>query len=153
MMDTTIPPASSIPIMSFPKANLVKSTLALFDKSIHPNIPSSILTNGIHGPTLSEITSIFGDPVPPLIDSSQISSPIPNPPPPYKPRAVSPLPPTLPSRCDNHFNQIYKEFDRLFQHYVQDFHETAASSSNPTSFCCLRLSLHMVMEFYNQMSE
>ncbi|MBW0549789.1 hypothetical protein O181_089504 [Austropuccinia psidii MF-1] len=87
MLATTIPPTSSIPIKSFPEANLVQSNLASFihNKSIPPPISSPIHTNGIHGPTSSEIASIFANSVPPLVNSSWISSPIPNPPPPYKP--------------------------------------------------------------------
>ncbi|MBW0497601.1 hypothetical protein O181_037316 [Austropuccinia psidii MF-1] len=96
--------------------------------------------NSFGRPTSSKIASIFGNPVPPVFLTPNISSPISNPPPPYEPLPVSPLPPTLSSCCNNHFNQIYEAFNCMFCCYVQDFHKkyhkTVASLSNPMGFRC-----------------
>ncbi|MBW0510055.1 hypothetical protein O181_049770 [Austropuccinia psidii MF-1] len=69
-------------------------------------------------PLFPLVASIFGHSVPPLVNSSQVSSPIPNPPPPYGPQAIPLFPPTLQSQRKHHFHQIYEAFNHMFQCYI-----------------------------------
>ncbi|MBW0494050.1 hypothetical protein O181_033765 [Austropuccinia psidii MF-1] len=148
---TSTPPLSAIPNTHFLESALAQSTLASFihNDSIHPPIPSPTHIGGIHGPISSEISSMFGDPIAPLVTSLHFSSPALNPPP-----ASDPV---LPFQKEEQFNQIYLAFDLIFQCFVgkfyENYHETSASSSNPMEFCCLHVLLCMVMELYNQMLE
>ncbi|MBW0486794.1 hypothetical protein O181_026509 [Austropuccinia psidii MF-1] len=151
---TNIPPFSFVPVTSLPKSNLFQ--MALLSFSHNDPTPPPIHINGFSGPTSSEIASIFCDSVPPAIITPNISPPIHNPLPPYKPHPVPASPPALRFRRAEHFNQIYSSFNRLFWRFVGNFYEnyckTAAGSSNPTELCCLRSFLVIIMELYNQMS-
>ncbi|MBW0547524.1 hypothetical protein O181_087239 [Austropuccinia psidii MF-1] len=84
--------------------------------SLNHDDPTSppVHIDGFGGQTSSKIASISGDPFPPLVNSSHVSSPIPNPLPPYKPQAIPFLPSTLQSLRKHHFNQAYKAFDHMF---------------------------------------
>ncbi|MBW0464688.1 hypothetical protein O181_004403 [Austropuccinia psidii MF-1] len=95
-MPLATPPNSFFLVTSFPKSALVQLFLNSFiNKLPHPSISSPSCTNGIHEPTLSKITSIFGNPIPSVVDSLQISFPTLNPPSPYEPFLISALPQAL----------------------------------------------------------
>ncbi|MBW0582170.1 hypothetical protein O181_121885 [Austropuccinia psidii MF-1] len=71
---TSTPPTSSMPISIIHQSNLVQSALPPLTQNNPPHLPISSLlcTNGINdvnGPTSSEIASLFGNLIPPMVNS------------------------------------------------------------------------------------
>ncbi|MBW0482433.1 hypothetical protein O181_022148 [Austropuccinia psidii MF-1] len=109
------PPIYFVLITSFPKSSLVQAALSYFSHNPqHLPIYSSFYTNGIHGPDLSNIASIFGNPVLPVVNYSNIPSPGFVSSPPYDPHIISPLPVALLRQCKEKLNQICAAFNYIF---------------------------------------
>ncbi|MBW0584120.1 hypothetical protein O181_123835 [Austropuccinia psidii MF-1] len=95
---------SFVLVPSLPKANLVQSALSYFNHN--DPVSSPVHVNGLGGPTFDDIASIFGNPVPPTVNTPSAPSPGFLAPPPYEPHIIPLSPPAFQLQRKQHFNQV-----------------------------------------------